>query len=207
MKTGKKLVLLIKCHLKNSRGLATAYSRVSNKRTGTFINFWQFFPPIRPYLDQYVYSFWVIHNFVHLWHVLILMKSNISYWFIGHLVEKTFLTFPPVHLFGPVRLLNLTFFPTSTLIWSSTFIWNSRVLLVYVDLRGYRIRANRTPLLIRAPGFALCSFSAKNRRKITVFSDDFRTKMTIVRGLNVQKFNRTQPFYLRGYGNPFTPVL
>ena len=104
------------------------YSRVSNKRTGTFINFWQFFPPVRSYLDQYVYSFWVIHNFVHLWHVLILMKSNISYWFIGHLVEKTFLTFPPVHLFGPVRLLNLTFFPTSTLIWSSTFIWNSRVI-------------------------------------------------------------------------------
>ena len=35
--------------------------------------------------------------------------------------------FAPVCLFGPVRLLNLTKFPTSTLIWSSTFIRNLRV--------------------------------------------------------------------------------
>ena len=39
------------------------YSRVSNKHTGTFINFWIFFPPVCSYLDQYVYSFLAIHNF------------------------------------------------------------------------------------------------------------------------------------------------
>ena len=41
----------------------SVYSRVSNKHTGTFINFWIFFPPVCSYLDQYVYSFLAIHNF------------------------------------------------------------------------------------------------------------------------------------------------
>ena len=64
----------------------------------------------------------------------------------------------------------------------------------------YRIRAYRTPLLIRTQGDTLWSFLAKNRRKNIVFSDDFRPKLTIVRGLKVQKFNKTPAFYLRGYG-------
>ena len=31
------------------------YSRVPNKRTGTFIKFWKFFQGVRPYLGGYVY--------------------------------------------------------------------------------------------------------------------------------------------------------
>ena len=34
------------------------YSRVPNKRTGTFIKFWKFFVWVRPYLGGYVYSIW-----------------------------------------------------------------------------------------------------------------------------------------------------
>ena len=32
------------------------YSRVRNKRTGTFIDFSDFFPPVRSYFGQYVYQ-------------------------------------------------------------------------------------------------------------------------------------------------------
>ena len=37
--------------------------------------------------------------------------------------------------------------------------------------------------------------------KITVFLDDFLPKLTIVRGLKIQNFNRIPSFYLRGYGS------
>ena len=45
------------------------YSRVRNKSTGTFINFWDFFPLVRSYFGRYVYLLWDLWNgnstFVH----------------------------------------------------------------------------------------------------------------------------------------------
>ena len=37
--------------------LTYTYSRVRNRRTCTFINFWKLFPPVRPYSILYVYQF------------------------------------------------------------------------------------------------------------------------------------------------------
>ena len=92
------------------------YSGVSNKRTGMFINFWPIFPPVRPYLDQYVYFLWTINDFV------LLQMANIH--------KKLYFwanDFIPICLFGAVCLFILTKFLASTLIWSSTFIRNLRV--------------------------------------------------------------------------------
>ena len=60
------------------------------------------------------------------------------------------------------------------------------------------------PLFIRTPGDTLWMhyghFSAKNRCKITVFSDKMFSKMTIVRSIKILKINKTASFYLLGYG-------
>ena len=92
------------------------YSGVSNKRTGMFINFWPIFPPVRPYLDQYVYFLWTINDFVLL--QMAYIHKKLYFWANN---------FIPICLFGAVCLFILTKFPTSTLIWSSTFIRNLRV--------------------------------------------------------------------------------
>ena len=64
----------------------------------------------------------------------------------------------------------------------------------------YRIRAYRTPLLIRTPWDTLWSFFAAFCPKFTIFSDKKLPKMTRVGGLNLVNFNRTPAFYMRGYG-------
>ena len=92
------------------------YSGVSNKRTGMFINFWPIFPPVRPYLDQYVYFLWTINDFVLL-HIAYIHKK-LNFWAND---------FALVYSFGPVCLFILTKFPTSTLIWCTAFIRNLRV--------------------------------------------------------------------------------
>ena len=95
------------------------YSGVSNKRTGMFINFWPIFPPVRPYLDQYVYFLWTINDFVLL--QMAYIHKKLYFWANN---------FIPICLFGAVCLSILTKFPTSTLIWSSTLIRNLRVVIL-----------------------------------------------------------------------------
>ena len=61
----------------------------------------------------------------------------------------------------------------------SSHQWNT--IICNLNLKyDYRIRANRTALLIRTPGDSLWSFSAKNWWKITLFSPIFSPKTTIV---------------------------
>ena len=92
------------------------YSGVSNKRTGMFINFWPIFPPVDPYLDQYVYFLWTINDFVLL--QMAYIHKKLYFWANN---------FIPISLFGAVCLSILTKFLASTLIWPSTFIRNLRV--------------------------------------------------------------------------------
>ena len=67
------------------------YSGVSNKRTGMFINFWPIFPPVRPYLDQYVYFLWTINDFVLL--QMAYIHKKLYFWANN---------FIPICLFGAV---------------------------------------------------------------------------------------------------------
>ena len=64
----------------------------------------------------------------------------------------------------------------------------------------YRIRADRTPLLIRTPWSILWSFLATFCLKIIVVWDKKWPKMTMVGCLKIRKFNKTPVFYLPGYG-------
>ena len=59
------------------------YSGVFNKHTGTFITFWLFSPPVRLYLDHYIYFFYhYVMGFAyeiyltHLLSILIEKKSS-----------------------------------------------------------------------------------------------------------------------------------
>ena len=75
------------------------------------------------------------------------------------------------------------------------------------EQRAYRIRANRTPLLIRKPGYTflwhtLVRFCEK-LSKIAIFFGRFISKLTNVHNKKIIYFNRKPAFYLGGFGMQF----
>ena len=67
----------------------------------------------------------------------------------------------------------------------------------------HRIRANRTPLLIRTPWtlFLMHYGHFWHRSMHAVFWGKYLPKMTIEPKQKFLNFNRTRALYLRGYGN------
>ena len=55
-------------------------------------------------------------------------------------------------------------------------------------------------------GRTMVNFGEKSAKNTVIF-DDFSAKYTIVRGLKIQNFNRTPPFYLRGYGISYYHII
>ena len=78
-----------------------------------------------------------------------------------------------------------------------------RTLQRKILLVEYRIRVIATPSWIEPQatylGHSVVIFGEKSL-KITVFSDENLPKLTIVRGLKIQKINRTPGMQWRGYG-------